>query len=724
MDININNLRKQEDTGDEFKITCNYNLLNNDNTVKWSGNDIMLSKPYGLSKVSRIDFRNFKGDLLPYTNLELPSLKFGVSMNSNAVNEAVITSSVDSLYGDTLTYNRNNRFNNVFTIDKAWTYSADEDNQLWYNIKEGVEMVNKRLQTMYPIDGIGHIFNITSDEPKIFTSDKRVFNNNAGSWPMLLTDDRTVKMYYPTSGDSENLITLGSNQWFPYIAGINYNKTLGFIWCERDKSPNLYGNIDLYINNSETPEFTLVNTARWEDHTTTHNKFGINPLSPSFCFGAIPGKDCLVASPIVSRFHNTGGYVAIFTSTHRYLLDFRSFCGDKGLLYVSACYTAPDDPISFLMWVNYDTDNSFDNATYNIAIFKINMSELSTDAEHPTVITSSNLVCQTNEFRDGLYLSWSTADKMASCGKECYGLRKIMRDGSQIGYIFDGVGYILNTGSEVVYWEHIYGWKTDNDYMYIWRGPKSEKVFINTPGVDIVDSGYTAVDYMPLNGPVYKLGATTGLLQNPTATTFAWPQDSTKLNPEGVENAIHASDVDLIDLNAVADENNNLMFVTNGKAISEGRDFFKIVGDGKIQTSQLVFNNKALAFSLHIWTEPYYFDIITSCNYYLSQMYSIIHPVFDLNYMLLNSHVINTLETLILLHYEYNNLSLSCRMFPNMDGIIFYINEDAFINFKSMNVNNTIDCVKIHVLGEGEPIDRETLKRLYGKLSVSIDWVQ
>jgi hypothetical protein len=70
MDININNLRKTETEGEEFKITCNYNLLKNDNTVKWSGNDIMLSKPYGLSKVSRIDFRNFKGDLLPYTNLE------------------------------------------------------------------------------------------------------------------------------------------------------------------------------------------------------------------------------------------------------------------------------------------------------------------------------------------------------------------------------------------------------------------------------------------------------------------------------------------------------------------------------------------------------------------------------------------------------------------------------------------------------------------------------
>ena len=722
MDLNINNLKKSE-TGEEFKITCNYNLLADNETVKWTNTDITLIKPYGLSKVSRIDFRNFKGDLLPYTNLELPNLKFGVSLNSNTVNNATINSSGDSLYGDYLTYNRNNRFNNVFTIDKAWTYAEEEDNQLLYNIKEGVNMVNKRLQAMYPKAGTGHIFNITDNTPQIFTSDKKVFNNNAGSWPLLLPSDNNVKMYYPTSENSENLIHIGSNQWFPYIAAINYNKSLSFIWFERNNENSLYGSLDIYYNTEETPIWNYINASRWEDHTTNNNKFGINPKSPSFCFGTIPGKDCVVCSPLVTRFYNTGAYVAIFTSTHRYLLDFRNYCGDKGILYVQACYTDPDDPISFLMWVNYDIDNTVDGRMYRIGIFRVNMSELSTDVNNPTVITSANVVCETNEFRDGLYLTRSIADKFATCGKECYGIRKIMREGVAIGYMFDGVGYILNVGSNITDYKKYYGWKTENDYMYLWNG---DKVLINTAPVDIVfNGGYTAIGSMPLSGPVYKLGATTGLLQNPTDTSFNWPSDSTVLNPEGVANALYASDIMILDLNGVADDNEiYLSHTANGKATSDSADFFKITEDGRIQTSQLVFDTKALAFNLHIWTEPYYFDIITPCNYYVSPTYSIIHPIFDLNYMWLNSHVINTLETLILLHYEYNNLTLSCRMFPNMDGIIFYINEDAFIDFKTMAVNNTIDGIKIHILGGDDALDRETLKRLYGKLTVSVDWVQ
>ena len=722
MDLNVNNLKKSE-TGEEFKITCNYNLLADNETVKWTNTDITLIKPYGLSKVSRIDFRNFKGDLLPYTNLELPNLKFGVSLNSNMVNNATINSSGDSLYGDYLTYNRSNRFNNVFTIDKAWTYAEEEENQLWYNIKEGVDMVNKRLQAMYPKNGVGHVFDITDNTPQIFTSDKKVFNNNAGSWPLLLPEDNNVEMYYPTSENSENLIHIGSNQWFPYIAAINYNKSLSFIWFERTVSPNLYGSLDVYYNTEETPTWNYINAARWEDHTTDNNKFGINPKSPSFSFGTIPGKDCIVCSPLVSRFYNSGAYVAIFTSTNRYLLDFRSYCGNSGLLYVSACYTDPDDPISFLMWVNYDIDNKVSRSMYRIGIFRVSMSELSTDINNPTIITSANVVCETNEFRDGFYDTWTIPDKFATCGKECYGIRKIMRDGSQIGYMFDGIGYILNVGTNITDYKKYYGWKADADYMYLWNG---NKVLINTAPVDIVfNGGYTAIGDMPLNGPVYKLVATTGLLQNPTDTSFNWPSDSQPLNLDGVANALYASDIMILDLNAVADDEINLSHMANGKATSDSADFFKITEYGKIQTSQLTFNNNtSLAFSLHIWTEPYYFDIITPCNYYISTTYSIIHPIFDLNYIWLNSHVINTLETLILLHYEYNNLTLSCRMFPNMDGIIFYINEDAFIDFKTMAINNTIDGIKIHILGGDDALDRETLKRLYGKLTVSVDWVQ
>lgn len=723
--MNVNNLMKNENDKNSLTISMNYNLLDNDGVnVRWENGNIRLIKPYGLSDLSEIKFRNFKGDLLPYTNLKLPNLKFGVQLTSNTIDTATVNSSNDSLYGDNLSFNRTNRFNNVFTIDKAWTYSAEEDDQLMYNIFEGVELVNKRLKTMYPASGRGHTFNLTSDAPQIFTSSTNVFNNTAGSWPLMLPSEKNVEMYYPTPENSENLIHIGDNQWYPYIAAINYNKTLAFIWFERTQSPNLYGSLDVYYNTEETPSWTYINTARWEDHTTTNNKFGINPRSPSFCFGAIPGKDCVVCSPLVTRFHNTGAYVAIFTSTHRYLLDFRGYCGSEGILYVSACYTDPDDPISFLLWVNYDVENSAEGQTYRVGIFKVNMSDLSTDVNNPTLITSSNVVCETNIFRDGYYANWNGGDRLCTCGKECYGLRKIMKEGAHIGYMFDGIGYVLKEGSIITDWRKRYGWKVDADYMYILDYLQNKKVLINTAPITIVESGYTSVGRSPMSGPVFLLGATKGLLQNPTDTDFIWPQDAKPLNEQGLFNALYASDTMLIDLNGVADEDNNLQHTSNGKATTDSPDFFKITPEGQIQTSQLVFNGKALAFGLHIWTEPYYFDIITPCQYYSSDIFSIIHPIIPLTYTWLNSHVENTLETLILLMYEFNDLALRCPIFPNTDGIVFNINEESMVEFKLMSINNTIDSLTVQLISENKNVNIEELKRIYGKLSLSVDWCQ
>ena len=92
--------------------------------------------------------------------------------------------------------------------------------------------------------------------------------------------------------------------------------------------------------------------------------------------------------------------------------------------------------------------------------------------------------------------------------------------------------------------------------------------------------------------------------------------------------------------------------------------------------------------------------------------------------MSINEHVLNTVETLILLHYEYNNISLVSAQFPNIDGTIFYINEDSYVDFKTMAINNTSDGVRVKLLSNNESLSLTELKALYGKLCVAIDWIQ
>lgn len=162
-----------------------------------------------------------------------------------------------------------------------------------------------------------------------------------------------------------------------------------------------------------------------------------------------------------------------------------------------------------------------------------------------------------------------------------------------------------------------------------------------------------------------------------------------------------------------------------GNATTDNLDFFKFRDDGKILTSQITYEgNKALNMALRIYTDPYYFEFTTPIDYYVNTSESVFHPIVEPIFNTINQHVLNTIETLILLHYEYNNLRLTCHMFPNIDGVIFDINEESFIGYKSMNITNTIDGLKIQIMDDDDTVSLDTLKQIYGKLTLAIDWVQ
>ena len=62
--------------------------------------------------------------------------------------------------------------------------------------------------------------------------------------------------------------------------------------------------------------------------------------------------------------------------------------------------------------------------------------------------------------------------------------------------------------------------------------------------------------------------------------------------------------------------------------------------------------------------------------------------------------------------------------FPSIDGTIFYINEDSYVEFKTMTINNTADGIHVKLLSNDEQLSLTELKALYGKLCVAIDWIQ
>lgn len=736
MDININNLRKAEETGEEFKITCNYNLLDNNQFVRWNGDDITLLKPYGLSKVNRIDFRNFKGELLPYTSLQLPDLWFEVLMTSKGIDSATITSSEETIYGDTLDYNENNDVRSVYKFKKAWTYDSNEDSQLLYNIREGLNVINNYFNTLYPVKSEVPRYGITNNDLNVITYDYRPIDCNAGS--MLFLTNQTHTRIYGVNPLNNNfthmeIMNIDDASRFPSQVAVNYANTIGFCWQEYNRgSGGTHGANYFIINNGtiDNPNFSRNYTPNvWEDWTVNGNKFGVDLYEPSFSLGHCPAGDCVVVSPLIGR-SGERALAVIKTASNYYWLDFRGVAVNN-CVYVAAVYDDPEDNSNIYVLAYY----SYIGFESNIitGIFKIPFTSMSTSSSSPVNMTSYK-VFESEAMTSPMFANdWFTPDKLCTCGKECYGIQIAKNESNSItGMIFIGICGCSIFGTGITKRRKLYAWKVDDTYMFAYDGfHKMKKVPIMTGDImNRINNGYTesTTETMPFGGSVYVCRAVKGWIQNPEIEQLRFNKNvDNNFNHMKEKNAIHASNAYGVDLSASAvsgSDTYQLANTTGGLATTDSENWFTF-DNTNITIPQLVFpDNKVLNFAIHIWTEPYYFDIYTPCQYFSSGVYSIVKPTLMPSYNWLNQHVINTLETLILLHYEYNNLKITCQMFPNMDGVVFFINEDAFIGFKSMTVSNTIDGLKVSIIGDNEKVGLDTLRRLYGKLSLSVDWVQ
>lgn len=764
--INLNNLRK--DTEDNnLTISCNYNLLNNDNYVSWSGNEIKLLKPYGLSNVRRIDFRNFKGDLLPFTQLELPKFRVEVVLTGTNVGAANIEG-VDGIYGEMKDYNIYHREGNILlTFDKAWTYNASEDNQLLYNIKEAVEEVNSRLKEMYPFKAYYNEFDIneTYDASYVnkiyFDNDIIPINNNPGSsvlgWSKSL--NKYVMAHINNSGAYE-MVNLGfdlNEGKTPVYSSMSYNRNICVYMGE--KGDSVRGLQHCRVNTSADDNIFNynwnLNFNRWEDYSTRNNLFNFYPNSPSTVLGTVNNMDSVCFSPMINR-ENDGRYLSmIFYNINGpartrdiWYLDFtqRAYKNIVNILAYGDVIDKDGNVINGLLSILaiYRDVNVPDDNVYTIGYFELNKSEISGDQNNPTVLINTVATKNINASE------WTDRHKLMTCGKECYGVVKAV-DASKTYIWFKGAFVLSYVNYDIDAFYLAEGYKYDNDNLFmfsdtdnIWAltafvPPSGNltsliKDIINEEGgVPFIVTNKPSLK--GVNPPLFIRGAQNsikGVISNPTTYTInPYPNYSDNpnyLNYEHINNALKCETEVELDMNVKGKDlagGDIYTLINKDFVITDSYNFFEFTEEGNIKTSQICLTNSAaLNMALKISTDPYYFRLTTPIEYYTSDKFSLIHPVVKPVFKTINEHVLNTVETLILLKYEYNNLRLTCHMFPNIDGVIFDINEDSLIGYKSMNISNTIDGLKIQIIDGDNAVSLETLKQIYGKLTLAIDWVQ
>ena len=772
--INTNNLIKEQSEGDgNLTISCNYNLLNNDNTVRWNGDEITLLKPYGLSNVKKICFRGFKGDLLPFTNTDLPKFRVEVVLTGENVSEATITGT-DGIYGESKYYNITNKDGNILlTFDKAWTYNAEEDNQLIYNIKEAVAEVNRRLKVMYPFKTYYNEFDLaeTYDNNYInkiyFDTDIIPINNNPGStvlgWSKSL--NKYVMAHINNSGAYEPVdLKLMADDRVPVYAAMSYSRNICVYVCERQTSyiGLQYVRVNTSSNDNEFNYSWDLGWNRWEDHTTRNNFFNFYPNSPSICLGTVNNMDSVCFSPMINRseerslciiFYNINGPAK---SRSYWYLDFtqRAYKNIVNILAYGDVIDKDGNTIDGLLSILAIYRDMYvpDSNVYTIGYFEINKSEMSGDVKNPTVLINPVATKNINASE------WTDRHKLMTCGKECYGVVKAV-DAEQSGAVSINKTYVWFKGAYVLSYTNYdindfylsEGYKYDDNTLFMFGDYSKEwclndflpsgQQYITWISSIISAKGYAVFNVVGkpilkgINPPLFIRGSQNsikGIISNPETYNTDFPDysvDNPKyLNYSHINNALKCETEAELDMNVKAKDmtgNDIKLLIDENYAITDSYNFFEFNDDGNIKTAQICLTNgAALNMALKISTDPYYFEFTTPIDYYTSEKFSLIHPIVKPIFNTINEHVLNTVETLILLHYEYNNISLVSAQFPNIDGTIFYINEDSYVDFKTMAINNTSDGVRVKLLSNNESLSLTELKALYGKLCVAIDWIQ
>lgn len=749
-----------------LKISSNYNLLHNSSNVQWNNDSVTIIKPFGLSNSSKVHFRNFKGELLPYTSIDLPKFRVEIVLTGKNVSEATITGK-DGIYGESKYYNLVNKDGNILlTFDKAWTYDVNENSQLIYNIKEAIAEVNRRLKFMYPFKtfynefGLSETYDANYKNKIYFDPDIIPINNNPGSTVLgwSKSKNKYVMLHVNNAGEYEqvDMRFVIRPEKIPIYAAMSYDRNICIYCNERENS--IYGVHYVRVNiRSEDNVFNYnwdLNVSRDEDWTTKNNYFNFYVNSPSSCLGTVNNKNSICFSPMIGR-----------EATRRLSFicyDINGAAQTRSVWYIDFTQRAKGNIVNIIAYGDvidkdgnpidnllsflavYIDINETSNDVYTIGYFELNKSDISKYAGEPTLIINpvASTTINSND--------WNDRCKLMTCGKECYGVVKAV-DAPKTYIWFKGC-FVLSFFDYVI--DEFYlaeGYKYDNDNLFMFVSDLNKWVLTAflPPATtytswikDIIDYKGEApfiVGGKPLltgvNPPLFIRGpqnSIKGIVSNPETYNTEFPNYSVD-NPEYLNyshsnNALKCETEVELDMNVSGkdiEEHPIETLINKDFVITDSYNFFEFNDDGNIKTSQILLTNgAALNMALRIYTDPYYFEFTTPIDYYTSENFALIHPIVKPEFNTINEHVLDTIETLILLHYEYNGLYIVCSQFPNNDGVIFYINEEAQIEFKTMGITNIVNGLTLQIHSNGEPVRKEILEKLYGKLSISVDWEQ
>lgn len=719
--LNVANLSKPSDKQESQTISALYNLLQNNDIVRWDNNgNIKIRSPHGLTNIKKIKFRSFTGDLLPYTNLELPDLDISLKVFvSDALQYPVYLVGRDNTEGIIPKHIISNEqqqeqkdSSTICEFTKAWTYDNTKDSQIEYNIEELVKYLNECLLQWFGDITEKQVFGVINDEWVDYSFRYPIDDTSLWSYGVILTfNDKLASIPYIKDIDLKfkqiDFTSVGYNP----INAVNVYPN-GFVICEAGGEQwKEYLIYNLKTNSVGSEVFW---GQCFDKFLTNRNVF---PISVS--------NNYLIIWPYQSGASTTKPDIIIYrlsdnrslTITNTDFNEYKKFtcCGlkEESAQYLSA-YLIADQKV----WDNRPTD---------LCILSINITiseDFTTGAA--TIITRNETALTYTDFtnqymyplKDGLYFDNSevyetdliNGKKFISFGGQTIvqtyptlavrmlWTRKYNEQGN-IYYLSNQEQIIRGNFNSVPLAKH-YNIKDDN-IIY--------NAFIN----GYIETSDMVRNYRPRSFPVKTIYNEDLTIEE---CYYQYPQ---------LKNTSIMKIFNDFDCYYYSNAQPNYPKNCINEKITYNDVLFEYK-DGTISFPSIYWSDtEFITFVPIITTKPKYFNIRFNIpqTSITPNKFSIVQTDTNIILHTLNEHVFTTLETLLLLKYEYNDLMLRCNNFPNNDNFVFSINESCEIDFKTMQANSNNQELNINLTdSNGEVIEYDTIKRLYGKVVLCIDW--
>lgn len=782
-------------------ISVNYNLLQNNDTVKWNGNNISLKSPFGLTTIRKVMFRQFVGDLLPYTDIELPDLKCDLFAyvvpsyeikkdDKTGIREGKIQGKTSGEFPNFIYDLSSEKPTLLTTYNKPWTYDASYEDQIEYNISEMLSYVNEsfsnwisKSSVVYKylqdnnelLEGFPLTEQLTSitkyytirpleiiRDPFFYIADVIDFStSNISHWWRLTCDEDSLDV--STGGISLN--------------NIKYMKTIGWIPLRSSisENPSYYVRIlTTYPSPTQTRLIYYDSSFKsLRDFSFSSKSYIMNPGYYAFTpdgFGRIMATEPWslyvysysnnidgVTFPLELFYSDLPTYsseIEKYTTQIQICYFYLNAYNSSTKLYTISAIVARLGTINGESRIVYDYLHGIYTGTGSSATLSRQSDSIFT-LSYSSGILLEDYIDSDLQNRDYFNFSYnrtySYVQGSSSTNIDIYFMAgdKYFIKGHKNSVskeYYEMTQQPLPSKSKMFYINSQYVLGMVNKNTNKWNFMKAE--YGENTIYNIINRGVIVDDEtIPINKNIdgsYDIFQIQNTYKSPTNCSYIiyhCYRDSVRDETFSFNYNI----VSRVNKNYSVEDLKSFMYqytsntettsiplanTVNSKATSNSSDKYFSYWNGRMTYPFIsYYYNSSIYAIVNIipvfYTDPYYFKTSIDMNQELSNNYTVDTYTYDCEIRTLNDSSLVLLETLLLLQYEYNDLQLRCNNFPNNDNIVFSINEICRIAFKVMQTNSANFELNINICDfEGNPISLDTLKRLYGKLQLSIDFKQ